>query len=50
MTDKHLAAVVGMLSIVIVIYRIISLMIPMLQKGWKERDWVIILQSFTLLV
>ena len=49
MNDK-IATIVGILAIIVVLYRIIYLMIPMLIKGIKERRPVDIFNSFTLIV
>ena len=46
----NLGMLVGVLSFVVVLYRIVALMIPMIKKGVDEKNWTIILQSLTLLV
>lgn len=45
-----MSAVVGAMSLFIIAYRIIALMFPMIRKGYIEKNWVLVLQSFTLLV
>jgi hypothetical protein len=48
--DESLATIVGILALIVVLYRIIYLMIPMLIKGIKTRNYYHIFNSFTLIV
>ena len=42
--------IIGLLSVIIFIYRIIVIMLPMFNSGIKENNYTKILNSFTLLV
>ena len=42
--------IIGIMSLIVVIYRIIVLMIPMLTKAIHEKDIKSIFQSLTMLV
>ena len=42
--------IIGLLSVLIFVYRLIYLMYPMLSSGIKSNDWVMIFDSLTLLV
>lgn len=42
--------IIGILSVIIFIYRIIVIMLPMLKTGIKEKNYTKVLNSFTLLV
>ena len=42
--------IIGLLSVLIFIYRLIFLMYPMLSSGIKKNDMVMIFDSLTLLV
>ena len=42
--------IIGLLSVVIFIYRTIVIMLPMFNTGIKEKNYTKVLNSFTLLV
>ena len=42
--------IIGILSVLIFIYRIFFVMYPMLSKGWQLKDYVMMLDSLTMLV
>ncbi len=46
----HLELLVGILSVLIFIYRFVIVMIPMMQEGIKERNYGKVMNSLTLLV
>ena len=48
--SSMLALIMGILSLIIIIYRIIVLMIPMMMKGIKSNNFYEIFNSLTLLV
>ena len=48
--EKHLEIIVGVMSILVVLYRIIYLMIPMLKDGFKRGDFGEIFSALSLVV
>jgi hypothetical protein len=48
--DKSLAIIIGIMSFMIVLYRIIDLMIPMIKRGIKTNNLGLIMSSLSLLV
>lgn len=42
--------IVGLASLFIFIYRLFFVMSPMFIKGWEIKDWVMVLDSLTMLV
>ncbi len=48
--ENNLTIFVGLMSIIIIIYRIIYLMIPMIKLSLKKRDIYKFFQSLTLLI
>jgi hypothetical protein len=50
MDDQLLSIIVGIMSFLVVIYRIIDLMIPMIKKGIETKNLGLIMSSLTLLV
>ena len=47
---KNLQALIGILAAIVVIYRIIFMMVPMLSEGFKDRDYAKMLKSISLIV
>tara|TARA_B100000073_G_C23728355_1_gene569999 strand:+ start:1743 stop:1901 length:159 start_codon:yes stop_codon:yes gene_type:complete len=45
-----LEIIIGLLSVMIFIYRTVVIMLPMLNTGIKEKNYTKVLNSFTLLV
>lgn len=48
--NDNLATVIGIFALIVVIYRIVYLMIPMLINGIKKNNYYDIFNSFTLIV
>jgi len=42
--------IIGLLSVIIFIYRLIVIMVPMFNSGLKEKNYTKVLNSFTLLI
>ena len=42
--------IIGLISVIIFIYRLFFVMYPMLSKGWQLKDYVMMLDSLTMLV
>jgi hypothetical protein len=48
--DENLAIIMGVLSIIIVLYRVIYIGYPIFMDGYKKKDISIILKAMTQLV
>ena len=50
MNNKRLAEVVGVMAVMVVLYRIGFIMVPMLRDGFTKGDRSIVLKSLTMIV
>ena len=47
---SNIELIIGMLSVIIFIYRMVAVMFPMMQEGFREKNYGKIMNSLTLLV
>lgn len=46
----NIELIIGLLSVIVFIYRMVVVMIPMMQEGFREKNYGKIMNSLTMLV